>query len=119
MIQFRDGPAAGKLLELQRAPFFLRVVEGPAGEIDALDQVQDKVEKTEKPIAYCRVTERGSVYVLYTDKGRRRGKWLATGAYKVSPLQPSEAIMRSNNRWRKWCEQKIDEVKRMLWPATG
>lgn len=48
MIEFLDGPAGNKTLELRRAPVYLRVVIDADGNIDALDQLDDRPKEDER-----------------------------------------------------------------------
>lgn len=49
MTTFTDGPAAETVLELRRAPKFLRVVRDADGTVDALDQLNDTPKPSPDP----------------------------------------------------------------------
>jgi hypothetical protein len=109
---FNDGPAAGAVLMLARAPVFLRVVKGPGG-WDALDMLDDEPAEGEVVYAYRRATKPTIVHMDYTDRATRRrvGKWFRSAKYELVPTQPSAAIMADSCLWRSWCEQ--------MWKPTG
>lgn len=107
MITFIDGPAQGKTLELHRTPIMLRVVKSTlTGEWDALDQLDDTPKASEEIHVYrMRPGSSGTVHVDYRDAktGRRRGSWMKYAEYTLWPEQPADAIVRTNERWREWC----------------
>lgn len=114
MIRFLNGPAKGVRLELRRAPVFLRVVFNSGREqdqFDALDQLDDTPEPDEQIWVYRRIGKAGTLHVLYTEKGRRRGKWLATGDYGLCREQPAEEIMRDKEKWQAWCTEQWEGEK--------
>lgn len=49
MITFRDGPAAGQVLQLRRVPVLLRVVCSSRGNWDALDQLAELAANGHEP----------------------------------------------------------------------
>lgn len=111
MVSFLDGPAAGVVLELHRAPVFLRVVIGHEG-VDALDQLDDEPRAGEDIAVYQRVGNAGSVHLSGRDKnGRRFGRTLATAEYRLHAEQPADEIVRSQVKWRNWCEIEWDRLK--------
>lgn len=91
MITFSDGPAHGIILDLRRAPKFLRVVINAEGEVDALDQLH-AYELVGKPSRYhvCRTP-------------RRLSGWHIAAQYRHVPQQPSDATMRDTAEWQAWC----------------
>lgn len=75
---FIDGPAAGRTLDLRRAPHFLRVVTAEDGTVDALDQPTDEPAAGETIHVY--VAEAGSFSTVYVCvRGRNAG---AGGRYE-------------------------------------
>lgn len=106
MIRFLDGPAEGAVLELRRAPVFLRVViDRKTGETDALDQLDDQPRPTEAIRVYRRQGEPQGMFVRYS--GRRdgcRSAYLISATYAVFAWQPADEVARDNQRWRKWAE---------------
>lgn len=104
MTRFTSGPAAGAILNLVRAPLFLRVV-GSGGKWDALDQPADAPREGEAVHAYRRLSKDGTVHLDYTEKGtgRRRGVTLAMATYGHLAEQPADAVLRDNGLWRAWC----------------
>lgn len=105
--KFLDGPAMGVVLELQRAPLFLRVV-ADTHEFDALDLLTDKPELGEVIHAYRRVADDGWIHLDYTEKktGRRKGKTIHSATYAVLDPQPPEDVLRDTAKWREFCTQE-------------
>jgi hypothetical protein len=102
MINFANGPAAGSHLMLRRAPYFLRVVRSKkSGEIDALDQLGDEPSKGEELFAYQQTWSGGMVHLLMSP--RSQSGFYAQANYELVPEQPSDAEMRTNEAWQKWC----------------
>jgi len=116
MVTFTDGPAASTVLQLRRAPPFLRVVRPPGDapgeeEWDALDQPEDEPRPDETVFAYRRVGKAGSVHLCVRGKGRGRSGWYATGEYAFVEPQPDEATLRETAAWRAWCESQAAKQK--------
>lgn len=117
MTKFQDGPAAGQLLELRRAPTFLRVVRDPTyasaackrgrSEWDALDQLDDAPRPGEVLLAYRKVGDEGSMHLLGTRNGRRFGRWIVRATYRLCEAQPDDSVMRDTGRWRAWCQEQM------------
>jgi hypothetical protein len=101
MINFLDGPALDAVLDLQRAPKLLRVVISPAGEVDALDQLDDEPKPREKLYAYQRIGEPTQMH-LRCSKPKRSG-WYMSARYRLVQDQPIDAVMRDNKAWQEWC----------------
>lgn len=104
MTSFTDGPAKDKVLQLKRAPVFLRVViKGDT--VDALDQVDDKPEPDETIHVYMRDGQAGFVHLDGRDAktGKRWGKTFATAEYKLYDVQPDDATLRDRAKWQEWC----------------
>jgi hypothetical protein len=97
--RFEDGPAKGTILQLHRAPFFLRVTES-GGKFDALDQLEDTPRPDEKLHAYKAHGERGMCHIRAS--GGRSG-FYAIATYKLVEPQPTDAQMRDNAAWSEWC----------------
>lgn len=115
MIRFLDGPASGVVLQLRRAPLYLRVVadsSGTGGEWDALDQLDDAALPGETLVAYRRVGEAG-VAIVCTRGGKRGSccRRLVTAEYTACPDQPDDATMRDNDLWRAWATEQQKRSK--------
>ncbi len=94
-------------LSLERAPMFLRFVRGPRG-FDALDQLDDEPQPWEAIVAAKRDSI-GQVHVYGRHRcGRSFGRWLTVAEYTPCAEQPSEEIMRSTMKWRRWVELQIE-----------
>lgn len=116
MTSFEAGPAAGVVLELRRAPLYLRVVFrsdllGPA-EFDALDLLGDEPRADESIAVYRRKAPAGRLHLDYSDKqGRRRGRWMTLAEYVYLEQQPDHATMRDTTNWRAWCIERHAAAK--------
>jgi hypothetical protein len=105
MVRFEDGPAAGKVLALRRAPAFLRAVCNPDGEWDALDQLDDVPAAEERIVVYAIARNDGMMHLRMSGKAKRASGWYAVATYRLCPTQPAEETMRSTEAWRKWCQE--------------
>ena len=104
MVTFIDGPATGVVLELRRAPVFLRVVRSrETGNWDALDKIGDAPAIHEDVYVYRRHGEVGTVHLDGRDRrtGKRFAKWLSVAEYRLA-TQPEDATLRDITRWREW-----------------
>lgn len=105
-VTFLDGPADA-VLQLRRAPMYLRVVISPDGEVDALDQLHDKPKKSEKIYAYRLRGKAGSYHLLVRGPNARSlGGWWASGEYDLCDPQPTDEIMRDNAQWQQWATEQ-------------
>ena len=102
-MRFLDGPAQGTILDLRRAPLYLRVVINDAGVVDALDQTDDTPTATETIHVYPREGQAVTGFLDYRDRhGRRCGRPFATGDYRLHNVQPDDATARDTHAWREW-----------------
>lgn len=118
MIDFQDGPAKDKILELLRMPMplFLRVVRDSKGVIDALDQLDDTPAEDEELFAYVKIKDNGTVHIDCRDKkGKRFGRWYNPCTYALHEPQPDQQTMRDSAAWQTWC--KDEYAKRTQVPA--
>lgn len=104
MIRLLDGPAAGQTLMLKRAPRFLRVVRGPSGKWDALDQLDDTPNDDETITVYARGAEKPGV--VHLNMGRLGGGFYVLAYYRHHPAQPAEWQMRETSAWQAWCRDQ-------------
>lgn len=102
MVSFIDGPAAGKVLMLRRAPKFLRVVESH-GQWDALDQLHDTPQPEETLHVY---QLKGKVMNCHV-KMRKGGGWFVMARYELCLEQADESSMRENAAWQAWCRGHV------------
>lgn len=101
MIRFKDGPAAGQTLVLNRAPFLLRVVQ-QGKEFDALDLLEDEPTSEERIHAYVLIEGPLCAHLKLAKPARSGFYLLAT--YAAVPAQPRDKDMRTAAVWRAWCE---------------
>ncbi|HEY1066899.1 MAG TPA: hypothetical protein VGE52_12340 [Pirellulales bacterium] len=95
------------VLELARAPLYLRFVRTAKGKWDALDQLDDEPAKGESIVAAKRGGEIGRLHMLFSRKrGGRRGAWYQTAEYRPVAMQPADDVMRDRAKWRAWCVEK-------------
>lgn len=117
MTRFKDGPAQDTVLQLARAPLFLRVTQNAAGKFDALDQLDDHPRANESVTVYRKVSDDGTVHVDFRDeRGRRRGAWYACATYALATMQPDDATARDTTLWRQWC---LDHQRQAAQDAPG
>jgi hypothetical protein len=102
MATFLDGPAAGASLALRRAPIFLRVVIGPRGKVDALDQLDDEPNANESVHVYRKRVDGPRGHVC-----GRPGGCFELGEYRYLPDAPGEEL-RAKAAWRTWVEQQAE-----------
>lgn len=106
MTKFIDGPVAGKVLALRRAPFFLRVVQSIThGEIDALDQVDDQPRPSESIFVYRQTKNSGGAFICTrgSKAGRNASGYFPLVEYCMNPMQPCDEVLRDNGKWQEWC----------------
>ncbi|MBK1884138.1 hypothetical protein JIN85_17085 [Luteolibacter pohnpeiensis] len=103
MTNFLDGPAAGQVLMLSRAPRFLRVVQCGL-KFDALDSVHDTPRENEKIHVYQLVGQPGGIFI--SARGGRGGA-ATVATYKLTSHQPEDEEVRGTDDWRDWTELNI------------
>jgi hypothetical protein len=102
MITFQNGFADGKMLRLQRTPYFLRVVMAEDGSIDALDQLGDEPRDNETVAAYRRISDTDAEYVTKTFDGEVINDLVLVAHYLIVEDQPDEETLRDTSKWRAW-----------------
>lgn len=111
MTRFIDGPAAGESLMLRRAPYFLRVVQGPTGKWDALDQLDDRPSADETLVVYrLRPLTQTRMHVCARGRGAVGG-WFEGGEYELVADQPDDATLRDTDRWHEWAFAHAPEAR--------
>lgn len=115
--KFHGGPADGQEMALRRCPLYLRVTfrkraDGLLVDFDVLNYLDDQPEKDEILVVYRLTGPANRIHLLIRWKNRKNGGWWQTGEYAVNPEQPSEAVIRNNEKWRAWCEgQPLEYLK--------
>jgi hypothetical protein len=105
MTRLLDGPAAGQVLLLQRAPVFLRVVLDSAGKVDALDLVSDEPDDAETIFVYRIVPNtRKAAHINFGRCGRTG--WYRGGDYRLT-TQPGDEVMRRRDAWQAWTRAEL------------
>lgn len=113
MTTFHDGPAQGQTLMLRRAVCYLRVVVSRDGHWDALDQPDDTVGADETVYAYLIIMNpRPSMIHIRAAKGR--GGFFTIAKYRFCLDQPSQEVMRDEQRWGEWCRSDHAELEKYL-----
>src|SRR5262245_28164763 len=105
--KFLDGPAAGQVLCIGRAPFFLRVVRNRQGEWDCLDQPKDMPNVEEQIFVYRRVKGEAHPTVHLCRRPTGSG-WFCVAEYVHHETQPDDETARSPGKWPKWCEKEYE-----------
>lgn len=100
-----DGPAQGVSLSLRRAPILLRVVRGPRGRWDALDQLDDVPRPGESIHVYRLVPGTRSFMCI------RPGGCFEHGDYTHVSDAPAEETLRDTDRWRAWAERQGERIE--------
>ena len=110
MFRFLDGPAAGAILNLQRAPLFLRVVIADDGTVDALDKVDDVPRPDETIHVY--LLDKSSVSSGFVcSRGKRRGcERFLSAEYSLFHDQPTDNDARNNAAWSEWAILQANEL---------
>lgn len=109
MTRFLDGPAIGQTLMLKRTVVFLRVTaqilpeSGKVKNWDALDQWEDTPNPDERLYAYKLVRNVGTAHV---NMGRGRGGFYPINEYSFVEHQPSQEVMRDNDKWTFWVQSQ-------------
>lgn len=101
MTTFHDGPAHGKTLMLHRKPILLRVVIDNAGEIDALDALDDEPKAEESIYLYVIEKDAGMIHI---NRGRGKGGFYGIADYRFYAEQPADEDMRKRAKWEAWVE---------------
>ena len=108
MIQFTGGPAGGQTLALGRAPVLLRVVVGPRGKLDALDQLDDEPREDERIHVYRLAS---SVTVMRVSRRpRSQSGWFVVAKYRLLEPQPLDMQVRERAAWNEWCDSVREAV---------
>lgn len=113
MTKFEDGPAAGKVLQLRRAPLFLRVVQDSRGEFDGLDQPGDVPRPDETVMVYVKASSDGIIHLDSRNKdGQPNGRWFPLSTYTLFAEQPEDAVVRNNETWAAWALAHAAEMQK-------
>lgn len=99
MTRFLDGPAAGEVLFLKRAPMYLRAVQDAGGKWDALDLLDDAPAPDERIVVYRIEGEPSYCHINMRGKG---GGVFHGGTYRLISPQPQDEDVRTIAAWRAW-----------------
>lgn len=119
MTEFLDGPAQGTVLELGRAPRLLRAVRSPNGTWDALDQIDDEPNASERIVVYYLVSEPIRCHI--SCRPRSQSRWYESGKYRWLLDQPDDASIRTTEAWQAWCNANKAELESLpgIWLPHG
>lgn len=107
MTTFTDGPAAGTVLSLRRAPIFIRAVQNRKGEWDALDQQDDEPKAGETVHIYILKDMATWMHLLIRGKGKAGGGFYAVAEYRY--LETNDQV-RDVAAWRAWVDDRREFV---------
>ena len=121
MMKCLDGPAAGQVLMIRRAPLFLRVVRNPLvrkankedREWDCLNELQDQPKPHEELHVYVLKEKPGWCHIRMSR--RSASGFYSWGEYVPLQEQPDDATMRSTELWRKWCTDNAPRLAPAWW----
>lgn len=106
MIRLLDGPAAGSVLALHRAPLFLRVGVSPSGKVDGLDQLDDVAAPRETIHVYQRPP--GAIATVHINMGGARK---GTGFYPLADYRHVADVdgesVRATEAWQAWASAQV------------
>lgn len=108
-VSFHDGPAAGQLLALRRAPLALRVVETPRHKFDALDQLDDVAAPNERIHVYHRMGRAMRFHMRCSP--RSASGWYCAALYRLFDEQPADADIRTREAWSKWSDARTEKFR--------
>lgn len=101
MIMFQDGPAAGAVLDLRRAPVFLRVViDRNTNEVDALDRLEDRPALGEDVHVYRRIGKAETYHIKCSPPAA--SGWRSRAKYQLHDEQPADHVARDRKSWEEW-----------------
>jgi hypothetical protein len=100
-------------LQLSRLATYLRfVIQGTDGQtLDALDQVDDKVEPGETIIPAKIDGDIGVVHVDGTRDAKRFGEWRQYANYRVVPCELTQEQLADFGQWSDWCYKQAGMTK--------
>lgn len=110
MTRFLDGPAAGVMLSLRRAPIMLRVVRSCMGNWDALDQPEDVAQPREEIFVYRLTAPPSRYHLCIRGKGKKDAGFYHSGNYAHLADAPDGEQFRDNDAWAKWCEDNWESL---------
>jgi threonine dehydrogenase-like Zn-dependent dehydrogenase len=106
---FADGPASGAALTLARVPRLLRVVIDAAGEVDALDQPEDRPHPDERVCVYAiRQMTRCIVCCRQRRNGHRCSRSTIVQYQHHPGPTPGNHVLRDTAAWAEWMKQQED-----------
>lgn len=113
MLTFLDGPLQGRTLMARRAPFFVRATLSGGTQADVLDMLDDTPRHAEEVHVY-HLDNRPSVVFVRAGKPSQGGRF-ETGTYRLSPVQPADAVARDNKEWCIWCVEQWEAWGKAQW----
>ena len=119
MTKFTNGPLAGKVLQLRRAPMLLRATHDVSADaFDALDQLDDKPKRSEEIYVYRKVEDNGMIHINARDKhGKHCGGFYPMATYVLHDPQPAQDVCRNNQKWQEWAQEEKSRLDELTKPA--
>jgi hypothetical protein len=111
MMRFIDGPAAGVVLTLRRAPILIRAVfngRKQKEQWDALDQPDDVPSPHEKIYLYIAADRPQSIHL--SRRPRTASGWFWMGTYKYLQDAPPDEVLFDNEAYSAWCMANKDRL---------
>jgi len=110
MVEFIDGPAVGKFLDLKRAPAFIRLTEDN-GKFGALDQIGDEPKASENITVYILTSPVQRYHLKRSGKYKGQSGWKIRARYKQHSEQPEDGILRDNEQWQSWATDNFERLE--------
>ena len=101
MIELLDGPGRGQVFSVRLAPRLLRVVRGPRGRWDCLNEPDDVARDAETIHVYQRQI---GTFMQFHVKCRKRSEsgFFQSGKYEFVKVDAES--LRDNRAWNVWCK---------------
>ena len=108
MVELLDGPGAGEVFFVRRAPMLLRVVRGPRGRWDCLNELDDVATEKETLSVY---RMKPGTFLAFHVKCQKRSEsgFFQGGKYEF--VEVDAESLRDNDAWEIWCKLFLREME--------